>query len=161
LRLTRRRCDGNRGSRRLARDEARLELMRDAGAERDLGQACQWPTRLWELKLRKSGRIRLQGDQFPMHVLKGAAMKRRQFLGAGLAMAAGSTLRVPLARSAPVNRVRPGMPGWPTEADWATLKQAANGRVSPITLPNFDGPDAKKLLANPFYIGDEPALTQS
>jgi len=88
-------------------------------------------------------------------------MKRRHFLGAGLALAAASALRVPPARGAPVSRVRPGMPGWPTAADWAAFKEATNGRLSPITLPKLDEPDAKTLLANPFYIGDQPGLTQS
>jgi FAD/FMN-containing dehydrogenase len=88
-------------------------------------------------------------------------MKRRHFLGAGLALAAASALRVPPARGAPVSRVRPGMPGWPTATDWAALREATNGRLWPITLPKLDGPDTKTLLANPFYIGDQPGLTQS
>jgi hypothetical protein len=53
------------------------------------------------------------------------------------------------------------MPNWPTYADWAALNQAVNGRLSTITSHKFDGPDGKKLLTNPFYIGDEPGLTQS
>ena len=88
-------------------------------------------------------------------------MKRRQFLGASLALTAAATLRVSPARGAPVSRVRPGMPGWPTAADWAALNQAANGRLSPVTLPKFEGPEAKKFLENPFCLGDEPGLTQS
>jgi FAD/FMN-containing dehydrogenase len=88
-------------------------------------------------------------------------MKRRHFLGAGFALAATSALPVSFAKGEPVTRARPGMPGWPTPANWAALKEATNGRLSPITLPKLDGPDAKKLLANPFYIGDEPGLTQS
>ena len=88
-------------------------------------------------------------------------MKRRQFLGAGLALAAGCALRVPITRPAPISRVRPGMRGWPADADWAALNQATNGRLSPVTVPKLDGPDAKKLLANPFYVGDQPGLTQS
>jgi FAD/FMN-containing dehydrogenase len=57
--------------------------------------------------------------------------------------------------------VRPGAPTWPTDADWANLNRATNGRLSQVELPKLDGPDAKKLLSNPFYVGDEPGLTQS
>jgi FAD/FMN-containing dehydrogenase len=60
-----------------------------------------------------------------------------------------------------VSRVRPGMPGWPSRADWAALNDAMNGRLSPVTLAKLDESDAKKLIANPFYIADQPGLTQS
>jgi FAD/FMN-containing dehydrogenase len=53
------------------------------------------------------------------------------------------------------------MPGWPSDGDWAALNQATNGHLAPVTLPKLDGPDAKELLTNPFYIGDQPGLTQS
>ena len=57
--------------------------------------------------------------------------------------------------------MRPGLPGWPSEADWASLNQAVGGRLSPVTLPALDQADAKALMSNPFYIGDQPGLTQS
>jgi FAD/FMN-containing dehydrogenase len=88
-------------------------------------------------------------------------MKRRHFLGTGLALAAASALPVSRAKAPPMSRVRPGVTGWPTVADWAALNHAVNGRLSPVTVPKLDGPDATKLLANPFYIGDQPGLTQS
>lgn len=88
-------------------------------------------------------------------------MKRRHFLGASLALAGVSAVRLPPARGAPVNRVRPGMPGWPGEADWAELKRAVGGRLAPVTLPDFDDPAEHKLLRDPFYLGDNPALTES
>ena len=88
-------------------------------------------------------------------------MKRRHFLGASLALAGASAARFQSARGAPVSRVRPGMPGWPGEADWAQLKRAVGGRLAPITPPDFDDPAVHKLLRNPFYLGDQPALTQS
>ena len=53
------------------------------------------------------------------------------------------------------------MPGWPTDADWAGFNQAVGGRLSCVTLPNFDDPAVRKLLSDPFYIGDQPGLTQS
>ena len=46
---------------------------------------------------------------------------RRDLLGAGLAMAGAAALHLPSARAA--DWVRPGMPGWPTDADWAALKR--------------------------------------
>ena len=88
-------------------------------------------------------------------------MKRREFLGAGLAIAADYALRVPSAKAATFSRVRPGMPGWPSEADWAALNKETNGRLSPLVAPKLDAPETKQLLSNPFYIADQPALTQS
>jgi hypothetical protein len=79
-------------------------------------------------------------------------MQRRHFLRASLAVAAASALRAAPAGGASVSRVRPGMPGWPAEADWAALSQATNGRLSPVTLPKLDEPEARKLIANPFYL---------
>jgi FAD/FMN-containing dehydrogenase len=88
-------------------------------------------------------------------------MKRRRFLGASLALTSASALRVRPARTAAIARVRPGMPGWPTDADWVRLKRAVGGRLSPVTQPNFDDPAVHRLLNDPFYIGDQPSLTQS
>ena len=49
-------------------------------------------------------------------------MKRRDLLGAGLALA-GAALTARPASAAAVQRTRPGMPGWPGVADWDALKQ--------------------------------------
>ena len=88
-------------------------------------------------------------------------MKRRHFLGASLALAGVSMVRFPPARGALVSRVRPGMPGWPGETDWAQLKRAVGGRLAPVTPPDFDDPAAHKLLRDPFYLGNQPGLTQT
>jgi FAD/FMN-containing dehydrogenase len=88
-------------------------------------------------------------------------MKRREFLGAGFALSAASALPVRPANRAAIARVRPGTPGWPTTADWAALNQATGGRLSAVAPPKLDSTEAKKLLANPFYIGDQAGLTQS
>jgi FAD/FMN-containing dehydrogenase len=76
-------------------------------------------------------------------------------------MAGVAALRVPAARAAAMARVRPGGPGWPADADWTQLSQAVGGRLSRVASPDLSGPDAAKLLANPFYVGDTPALTES
>jgi FAD/FMN-containing dehydrogenase len=88
-------------------------------------------------------------------------MKRRDFLGVGLALAADYALGATAAQAGVVSRVRPGMAGWPGEHDWAALNRATNGGLSRVTMPSLDGADGKKLLANPFYVGDQPGLTQS
>jgi FAD/FMN-containing dehydrogenase len=88
-------------------------------------------------------------------------MIRRRFLGASLSLAGAVVVHVPPAGAAAVSRVRPGMPGWPTDADWASLKQAVGGRFSPVSQPDFANPEVHKLLSDPFYIGDQPGLTQS
>jgi FAD/FMN-containing dehydrogenase len=86
-------------------------------------------------------------------------MTRRQFIGGGLALAAALPLEV--AEAAAVARVRPGQPGWPGEADWASLSQAVGGRLAAVTVPQLDSAVAAKLLQNPYYLGDQAGLTQS
>jgi len=84
-------------------------------------------------------------------------MKRRSFLQDSLALGCIAALPASAAKAAPISRVRPGLPGWPGEADWSGLKAAVGGRLSPVTMPSLDA----KLLSNPYYIGDQPALTES
>jgi FAD/FMN-containing dehydrogenase len=93
-------------------------------------------------------------------------MLRRTVLKAMATLIASQTALLPrykaeAATANVVSRVRPGMQGWPSEADWAALNQAVGGGLSPVTLPALDGGDAKTLLSNPFYIGDQPGLNQS
>jgi FAD/FMN-containing dehydrogenase len=83
-------------------------------------------------------------------------MRRREFLQTGLALAATSVLGVPRAHGASASRVRPGMPDWPTDAEWTALGQATSGRLAPVTLPKRE-----EILRNPFYIRDQAGLTQS
>jgi len=88
-------------------------------------------------------------------------MKRRELLGVGLALAAASAFRVPAAWAAPASRVRPGVAGWPSEAEWASLKDSVGGRLAPVTRPDLAGPDAAKLIWNPYYVADQPGLTET
>ncbi len=87
-------------------------------------------------------------------------MERRQLLRTGVAMMGASALGGRAVANA-AGYVRPGLPGWPTAKDWAGLSDAVDGRLSPVTTPDLSGPDAARLLSNPFYIADQPALTES
>jgi FAD/FMN-containing dehydrogenase len=91
----------------------------------------------------------------------GWPMKRREFIGSGLATLATAALPAPRTAGGTASRVRPGMPGWPAEPEWAALNRATGGRLARIAAPALAGADAKKPLANPFFVGDQPALTQS
>jgi FAD/FMN-containing dehydrogenase len=77
-----------------------------------------------------------------------------------MALAGAPGLSARPAKAAAANRVRPGQPGWPADADWASLGRAVQGRLEPVVPPSPDPAAAPKLLSNPFYLGDQPALTQ-
>ena len=86
---------------------------------------------------------------------------RRTLLGSLLALTAATTVRVGGAVAAVARRVRPGTQAWPSPQQWTSLNAAVGGRLSPVVMPALDGPDAAARLADPFYIGDQAALTQS
>jgi hypothetical protein len=88
-------------------------------------------------------------------------VKRRDILRAGLALAGAAAWRISSAQAAALSRVRPGEPGWPSDDEWSALNRATSGRLSLVNPPNLDGAAAKKLLSNPFYIADQPGLTES
>lgn len=67
-------------------------------------------------------------------------------------------------------RVRPGDPGWPSDAEWAALSGDVGGRLVKVKSPlaacvGQTGEDCATLFAkglkNPYFIGDEPGLTQT
>ncbi|MEG2804797.1 FAD-binding oxidoreductase [Stenotrophomonas sp.] len=95
-------------------------------------------------------------------------MKRRDCLKAGLALPL-LPLVLKAAAAAPAaplwQRVRPGTAGWPSAADWAGLSRAVDGRLSVPQSPLLADPatraEALAQLRNPFYLGDQPALTQT
>src|SRR5262249_602086 len=69
-----------------------------------------------------------------------------------------------------VRRVRPGDPGWPSAAAWDRLSRAVEGRLLKLESPLRacqdlpEGEAAREFfrkLKNPYYVGDEPALTQT
>ncbi len=90
-------------------------------------------------------------------------------------MIKGSTAALSLAmmpglvRAKALARVRPGDPGWPSDAAWAELDRAVGGnliRPQPLLAPcSVDEhaaacTDLVKHLRNPMFIGDQPSGTQ-
>ena len=101
-------------------------------------------------------------------------MNRRHFLKSAAAVpvfAIGcSDLPKGETRRPVTQRVRPGETGWPSEAEWQALNAQVEGHLIKIRSPlaacrNAPNHTAcRELFArlkNPFYIGDEVALTQT
>jgi FAD/FMN-containing dehydrogenase len=99
-------------------------------------------------------------------------MLRRDLLKSAAALPLSAGLGAPLSAiaAAPHRRVRPGEPGWPSAAQWAELGAAVGGRLAKVDSPLAAcarAPDAPacaelfKNLRNPFFIGDNVALTQT
>jgi FAD/FMN-containing dehydrogenase len=74
------------------------------------------------------------------------------------------------ASACPASRVRPGDPGWPSDAAWEELNRQVEGRLMKVQSPLvacLDAPSSAacaqtfKELKNPYYLGDEVGLTQS
>jgi hypothetical protein len=72
--------------------------------------------------------------------------------------------------AAPASRVRPGDPQWPSGADWDRLRQHTGGRLIAVQSPLGACREAPvgqacreffREMKNPYYIGDDVALTQS
>jgi len=97
-------------------------------------------------------------------------MNRRTFLKAS---GAASLLRLPpcgLFTSPAIRRVRPSDPAWPSKEAWKRLNDAVGGNLIPIDFPMnscmaaAESADCKTLftsLKNPYYIGDNPGVTQT
>jgi len=103
-------------------------------------------------------------------------MKRRDLLRGALGALAslpglGALASCSTGRGGPrVSRVRPGEAGWPLAADWDRLKEQVGGRLLAVRSPLADcaaAPDSAACaevfanLRNPYYLGDEPGLTQT
>ncbi|HEU0062865.1 MAG TPA: FAD-binding oxidoreductase [Hyphomicrobiaceae bacterium] len=103
-------------------------------------------------------------------------MHRRRLLGRMLAISAlAKLIGLPTsdgtAQGARLQtRSRPGDPGWPAEESWEALNRAVGGRLikvqSPLATCLRDGASAEceqlfKSLKNPYFLGDDVALTQS
>ncbi|HLY69166.1 MAG TPA: FAD-binding oxidoreductase [Puia sp.] len=68
------------------------------------------------------------------------------------------------------SRVRPSDPGWPSATEWDALQEGLKGRLIKLEAPfascatNPTGEPCATVLSqihNPYFLGDEPALTQS
>ena len=105
-------------------------------------------------------------------------MHRRKFLKGAIILPvcsfAGPSLLTTVLAESPTStkfkRVRPSDPGWPSNAKWQELRQAVNGNLitieSPLAACKIDPKGAAcsevfRELKNPYFIGDQPALTQS
>ena len=104
-------------------------------------------------------------------------MNRRSFLRqAGALPFLSSVWRRPVAAAGtqgkryPMTRVRPADPAWPSAKSWEKLNQQTGGRLIAVRSPLKDCQDApdgelcRKVfseLKNPYYIGDQVALTQT
>jgi len=69
-----------------------------------------------------------------------------------------------------IRRVRPSDPGWPSPKAWQRLNEAVGGNLIPVDFPinaclsSSQSADCKTLFANlknPYYIGDNPGVTQT
>jgi FAD/FMN-containing dehydrogenase len=98
-------------------------------------------------------------------------MQRREVLKASLGAALVTSGLPGLAQAktkAMLSRVRPGSAGWPSAAAWDGLRRATSGRLQKLAPP-FAGcaTDAtacaalREQIRNPYFIGDNPALTQT
>lgn len=78
--------------------------------------------------------------------------------------------RTPAPAKSAFRRVRPGDPSWPSAAKWERLKQQVSGNLIAVQFPlaacqgasdTTTCQDVIKNLDNPYYIGDQPGLTQT
>lgn len=87
-------------------------------------------------------------------------LSRRSLLASITAVPASATFaRTSFLTAAPLRRTRPGTPGWPKAAEWEALKREVGGRMMSGERPS--PAPSSTLLSNPFYVGDQPGLTQS
>jgi FAD/FMN-containing dehydrogenase len=102
-------------------------------------------------------------------------MQRREILK-GLAVASALPLLPrelfadPMSRSELTRRVRPSDPAWPKPDEWAVLNEQADGNLIPVTFPidvlksapeSAAAQQIEREIHNPFYIADQPGLTET
>jgi FAD/FMN-containing dehydrogenase len=99
-------------------------------------------------------------------------MNRRQLmmLAGGLPLMSTAPTHVPAQDAKSFQRSRPGDPSWPSSAQWDALKAETGGQLVQVRPPLDacraapQGADCAALfrgLKNPWYIGDNVALTQT
>src|SRR6478752_9256433 len=105
------------------------------------------------------------------------SLNRRKFLKGSILLATISAISssifaspVFFKKSSKFKRARPGDPLWPSPDKWDQLNNAVNGNLIKLESPfascktssgKSTCDDLFKNLKNPYYIGDNPALTQS
>ncbi len=97
-------------------------------------------------------------------------MNRRAFLKASGSASLLGLWPGSLFATSPIRRVRPSDPGWPSKEAWRRLNDSVGGNLFPVDfpinacLPSAETADCKLLFAslkNPYYIGDNPGMTQT
>ncbi len=97
-------------------------------------------------------------------------MNRRSFLKAIGTAALIPILPRRLLASTNISRRRPSDAAWPSQSAWKQLNDAVGGNLIPVDFPlsalktDPSGAAAKlcsENLRNPYYIGDQPGLTQT
>jgi FAD binding domain-containing protein/berberine-like enzyme len=99
-----------------------------------------------------------------------AALNRREFLKVSGAVSLSQVWPRNVFASNAIRRVRPSDPGWPSKEAWKRLNDAVGGNLIPVEFPinaclsSSESADCKALFANvrnPYYIGDNPGITQT
>ena len=97
-------------------------------------------------------------------------MKRRAFLKTSSAAALLSLCPRKLLSSSAPQRLRPSDAAWPSSQAWKKLNDAVDGNLIAVEFPlaacksHPDSAECKELfknLKNPYFIGDQPGLTQT
>jgi len=96
-------------------------------------------------------------------------MKRRDVLMATMSAALLPAMAWAREAALPgISRARPGTPQWPGAAEWQRLRTQTGGRLLALSSPfgacKPDDDACARLLEdikNPYFIGDNPALTQT
>ena len=97
-------------------------------------------------------------------------MNRRSFLKSSGASSLLGLSPHGLFASPAIHRLRPSDPRWPSKEAWKRLNDDVGGNLIPVDFPikacltSPQGADCKALFANlknPYYIGDNPGVTQT
>jgi FAD binding domain/Berberine and berberine like len=97
-------------------------------------------------------------------------VKRRAFLEGSIAASLLGLCPRGLPASPKMQRVRPSDPGWPSKEAWKGLHDAVGGSLIPVDFPinactsSSESAECTALFAdlkNPYYIGDNPGITQT
>jgi FAD/FMN-containing dehydrogenase len=99
-----------------------------------------------------------------------AKLNRRGFLKVSGAVSLSRLWERAAFASRAIHRVRPSDPGWPSKEAWRRLNDAVGGNLIRVDFPmdacksSPPSADCKTLftdLKNPYYIGDNPGITQT